>query len=188
MKQWLLEIRNNSAEVGRIALEGMESRTRRWRQRRDRDPFLRMSRVGSAVELVTYEKTECACLICSIFLFVHRSSVDPLDNEQLKIKFEPLYECIHIYSALDSLEELQRSYHSDRKVFHLLLMLLSELMFIQRLNPISFFHHPFPYHHFLPSHKRSSVSSLSRTTFLKQQGVSDRSGKLKSCGTVSFRG
>lgn len=59
MKQWLLEIRNNSAEVGRLALEAMETRTRRWRLRREKDPLLRMSRVGSAVELVTYEKNEC---------------------------------------------------------------------------------------------------------------------------------
>lgn len=69
MKQWLLEIRNNSGTVGRIALEGMEARSRRWRARRDKDPLLRMSRVGSAVELVTFEKTECA------FISTH---IDPL--------------------------------------------------------------------------------------------------------------
>lgn len=59
MKQWLLEIRNVSTEVGRLAVESMESRTRRWRNRREKDPLLRNSKVGSAVELVTYEKTEC---------------------------------------------------------------------------------------------------------------------------------
>ena len=58
MKQWLLEIRNVSAQVGKLALEFMEARTRRWRTRREKDPMLRMSRVGSAVEMVTYEKTE----------------------------------------------------------------------------------------------------------------------------------
>lgn len=58
-KQWLLEIRNISAQVGKLALESMEARTRRWRARRDKDPMLRLSRVGSAVEMVTYEKTEC---------------------------------------------------------------------------------------------------------------------------------
>ncbi|THV08361.1 rsec15, partial [Dendrothele bispora CBS 962.96] len=99
MKQWLLEIRNNSGEIGRLALEAMEARTRRWRTRREKDPLLRMSRVGSAVELVTYEKTE----------------FNVLDNEQLKIDFKPLYQCIHIYATLDSLEELQRSYQADRK-------------------------------------------------------------------------
>ncbi len=59
MKQWLLEIRNNSGDVGRLALDNMETRSRRWRSRREKDPFLRMSRVGSAVELVTTEKSEC---------------------------------------------------------------------------------------------------------------------------------
>ena len=39
-----------------------------------------------------------------------------LDNDQLKVDFKPLYQCIHIYTALDALEELQRSYQADRKV------------------------------------------------------------------------
>ena len=59
MKQWLLEIRNVSAEVGRLATETMQTRTRRWKARREKDPLLRLSRVGSAVETITYEKTEC---------------------------------------------------------------------------------------------------------------------------------
>ena len=59
MKQWLLEIRNVSAEVGKLAMEATEARTRRWRTRREKDPLLRSSRVGSAVETITYEKTDC---------------------------------------------------------------------------------------------------------------------------------
>ena len=59
MKQWLLDIRNVSAQIGQLALEAMELRTRRWRSRRDKDPMLKSSRVGSAVETITYEKTEC---------------------------------------------------------------------------------------------------------------------------------
>lgn len=58
VKQWLLDIRNVSAEVGQLALEAMDSRTRRWRSRREKDPMLKSARVGSAVEVVTYEKTE----------------------------------------------------------------------------------------------------------------------------------
>lgn len=58
-KQWLLEIRNVSAKVGKLAIDAMEARTRRWRVRRERDPVLRLSRVGSAVELVNNEKTDC---------------------------------------------------------------------------------------------------------------------------------
>ena len=59
-KQWLLEIRNQTGEVGKLALEAMESRTRRWRSRREKDPLLRLSRVGSAVETVSYETTDGA--------------------------------------------------------------------------------------------------------------------------------
>ncbi len=59
LKAWLLEIRNVSAEVGLLALEQMESRNRRWRQRREKDLLLKQSRVGSAVEVITYEKIEC---------------------------------------------------------------------------------------------------------------------------------
>ncbi|CAA7260029.1 unnamed protein product [Cyclocybe aegerita] len=99
MKQWLLEIRNISAEVGRLAVESMESRTRRWRQRREKDLLLRSNRVGSAVELITYEKIE----------------FNVLDNEKLHVDFKPLFECIHIYTTLDSLNELQKSYQADRK-------------------------------------------------------------------------
>ena len=59
MKQWLLMIRNCSGQVGKLALEAMESRTRKWRSKRDKDPALKQSRVGSAVEIVSNEKIEC---------------------------------------------------------------------------------------------------------------------------------
>ena len=61
MKQWLLDIRNVSAQIGSLALEAMEMRTRRWRSRREKDSMLKSARVGSAVETITYEKTECVC-------------------------------------------------------------------------------------------------------------------------------
>ncbi|PFH51362.1 hypothetical protein AMATHDRAFT_40154 [Amanita thiersii Skay4041] len=99
MKQWLLEIRNVSAEVGSLAMEAMETRVRRWRTRRERDPILRTSRVGSAVETITYEKTD----------------FNVFDNDKLRVDFKPLYECIHIYAALNSLDELKKSYQADRK-------------------------------------------------------------------------
>ncbi|THH16451.1 hypothetical protein EW146_g4203 [Bondarzewia mesenterica] len=96
-KQWLLEIRNISAQVGRSALEAMEYRSRRWRSRREKDPMLRLSRVGSAVETVTFEKTEYNVL------------------ENIKVDFKPLYQSIHIYTTLDSIDELRKSYQADRK-------------------------------------------------------------------------
>ncbi|OAX44483.1 exocyst complex subunit Sec15-like protein [Rhizopogon vinicolor AM-OR11-026] len=99
MKQWLLEIRNVSGRVGKLALEAMELRTRKWKSRRERDPMLRLSRVGSAVEMVTQE----------------RSDTNVLDSEKLKVDFKPLYQCIHIYTTLDSIDDLRKSYQADRK-------------------------------------------------------------------------
>ena len=42
--------------------------------------------------------------------------VNVLDNDKLHVDFKPLFECIHIYTALKSLDELKRSYQGDRKV------------------------------------------------------------------------
>lgn len=52
-------IRTSSVQVGKLAIEAMEIRTRKWRSRRDKDPALKQSRVGSAVEIVSNEKIEC---------------------------------------------------------------------------------------------------------------------------------
>ncbi|KAG6337221.1 hypothetical protein ID866_1851 [Astraeus odoratus] len=99
MKQWLLEIRNVTGAVGKAAMESMEARTRKWRTRREKDPMLRMSRVGSAVEMVTYERSDNNILNC----------------DAVKVDFQPLYQSIHIYMSLDSLDELRYSYQADRK-------------------------------------------------------------------------
>ncbi|KAF9520715.1 hypothetical protein BS47DRAFT_1323341 [Hydnum rufescens UP504] len=98
-RTWLLEVRNVSGQIGKLALEEMKSRTRRWRNRRDKEPMLRPRRVGSAVELVVNEKTEYHLL----------------DNDQVHVDFQPLHQCIHIYTALSILPELQASYQADRK-------------------------------------------------------------------------
>ncbi|KIJ70132.1 hypothetical protein HYDPIDRAFT_172026 [Hydnomerulius pinastri MD-312] len=99
MKQWLLEIRNVTGQVGKAALEAMDARTRKWRSRREKDPMLRLSRVGSAVEMATYERTDN----------------NILDSDKIKVDFQPLYQCIHIYMSLDSLDDLRSSYQADRK-------------------------------------------------------------------------
>ena len=66
MKQWLLDIRNVSAQVGQLALDAMDHRVRKWRTRREKDSLLKLSSVGSAVEIATNEKSECMRL--SFFL------------------------------------------------------------------------------------------------------------------------
>jgi hypothetical protein len=59
-RQWLLEMREVSAAVGARALDGMLARARRWRQRCERDPLLRASRVGGVVEGAFWEKADGA--------------------------------------------------------------------------------------------------------------------------------
>lgn len=45
-------------DIGKLALEAMRQRIRRWRGRKEKEVALRHLRVGSAVELVTNEKVE----------------------------------------------------------------------------------------------------------------------------------
>ncbi|CDU22519.1 related to secretory pathway protein (exocyst complex protein Sec15) [Sporisorium scitamineum] len=99
MKEWLFEVREKSRTVGQLALEAMENRQKRWRVKAQRDPLLRLAKVNSAIELVVNERAE------------HNF----VDNDKVSINFRPLYQCIHIYDALDLREELQTSYHEDRR-------------------------------------------------------------------------
>jgi len=96
----------------------MQARTRRWKARREKDPLLRLNRVGSAVEMITYEKTECKSRNAYPLrnLMTSHFPVNVLENETIHVDFKPLFQCIHIYTTLNSLEELQKSYQADRKV------------------------------------------------------------------------
>lgn len=62
-KQWLLDIRNSSAQVGKLAIDAMDHRARKWRVKREKDVSLKHSRVGSAVETVNNEKVECIAFL-----------------------------------------------------------------------------------------------------------------------------
>ncbi|KAF8323410.1 exocyst complex component, sec15 subunit [Clavulina sp. PMI_390] len=103
---FLLEIREASADIGKLALEAMRQRARRWRSRRDKEPNLRNLRVGSAVELVSNEKIERKPYLLPVNL---------LDNDKVKLDLSPLHQSIQIYTALSALPELQASYQRDRK-------------------------------------------------------------------------
>lgn len=43
-------------------------------------------------------------------------SVDPVQNERVRIDFGPLYECIHIHKAMDALDDLRLNYEGDRRM------------------------------------------------------------------------
>ena len=83
---------------------------------------------------------------------LNRMTVNVLNNEKLQVDFKPLFECIHIYTSLDSLNELQKSYQADRKVQYIcsILMPSSFTNHHFRLNQISFFQTHFPSPHYLP--------------------------------------
>lgn len=79
--------------------------------------MFKLSRVGSAVECVSNEKVESESPHNYPIQFIKLFSEDNIfDNDKVQVDFKPLYQSIHIYTALDSLEELQKSYQADRKV------------------------------------------------------------------------
>lgn len=91
----------------------MGVRIKKWRMRREKEGGVRLARVGGALELVNNERVECESFSSHRVMLI--SAVDALDNEEINIDFRPLYQCIHIYEALDAKPELQRSYQEDRK-------------------------------------------------------------------------
>jgi hypothetical protein len=56
---WLLGIRESSPLVGQLALRHMEVRARKWKSKVERDGNVKQVRIGSAIELVNNEKSEC---------------------------------------------------------------------------------------------------------------------------------
>ncbi|WWC70274.1 uncharacterized protein I206_104224 [Kwoniella pini CBS 10737] len=98
-KSWLFDVRESGSKVGKLALEQMSQRIKKWRTKREKEGGVRLARVGGAMELVHNERVE----------------FDALDNDEIKVDFKPLYQCIHIYEALESKPELQRNYQVDRK-------------------------------------------------------------------------
>jgi hypothetical protein len=60
-KTWLLEVRESSALVGKLALRHMDGRIRKWRAKREKEGGIRLARMGGALELVYNERSECEC-------------------------------------------------------------------------------------------------------------------------------
>ncbi|TYJ55946.1 hypothetical protein B9479_003331 [Cryptococcus floricola] len=98
-KSWLFDVRESSAKVGKVALDQMSVRIKKWRARREKEGGDRLARVGGSLELVHNERVE----------------FDALDNDEINVDFKPLYQCIHIYEALGAKTELQRTFQEDRK-------------------------------------------------------------------------
>ena len=58
-KSWLFDVRESGAKVGKLALEQMGTRIKKWRARREKEGGVRLARVGGALELVNNERVEC---------------------------------------------------------------------------------------------------------------------------------
>lgn len=58
-KSWLFDIRESSALVGKLALEQMGGRIKKWRAKREKEGGIRLARIGGALELVYNERSEC---------------------------------------------------------------------------------------------------------------------------------
>jgi hypothetical protein len=58
-KSWLFDVRESGATVGKLALEQMGLRIKKWRARREKEGGVRLARVGGALELVNNERVEC---------------------------------------------------------------------------------------------------------------------------------
>lgn len=59
MKTWLFDVRESGAKVGKLALEQMGTRIKKWRMRREKEGGVRLARVGGALEMVHNERVEC---------------------------------------------------------------------------------------------------------------------------------
>ncbi|KAF8422673.1 exocyst complex subunit Sec15-like-domain-containing protein [Tirmania nivea] len=101
LNAWLYRIRETSQLLGQVAFDQTELRRRRQRERGERQPWLRGFKLNSAIELVLDERDEAEW---SVF-----------ENEHVKVDFEPLFECLHIYDALGEREEFRAIYADTRQ-------------------------------------------------------------------------
>ncbi|TDZ19137.1 Exocyst complex component sec15 [Colletotrichum orbiculare MAFF 240422] len=99
LNTWLFRIRETSQFLGEVAFYHTELRRTRQRDRVDRDGFLNNFKLNSSIELVFDESEE----------------FDVLDNEELQVEFKPLFECLHIQSALGQSDKFRAEYAATRR-------------------------------------------------------------------------
>lgn len=124
LNSWLYRIRESSVLLGQVAFDQTELRRRRQKERIEKSPYLRKFssmavdssrlkfpdigsfKLNSAIELVLDEREE----------------FDVLNNENVKIDFTPLFECLHIHEALGERDEFRVTYANVRRQQKELLM------------------------------------------------------------------
>ena len=106
LNTWLFRIRETSQFLGEVAFYHTEQRRNRQKQRVVTFSTLRNFSLNSAVELVSDEVEE----------------FDILDNEDVQVDFTPLFECLHIHTALSLWERFRIEYAATRRQQKELLM------------------------------------------------------------------
>ena len=99
LNTWLYRIRETSQFLGEVAFYHTELRRKRQRERVEGDGFMGNFKLNSAIELVSDEAEE----------------FDVLDNEELRVDFTPLFECLHICEALGQSDKFRSEYSATRR-------------------------------------------------------------------------
>lgn len=99
LNTWLYRIRETSQFLGEVAFYHTELRRTRQKERTSTNQYVRDFKLNSAVELV----------------FDEDEDFDVLDNEELQVDFTPLFECMHIHSALGQDEKFRAEYAATRR-------------------------------------------------------------------------
>ncbi|OAV99216.1 hypothetical protein PTTG_06855 [Puccinia triticina 1-1 BBBD Race 1] len=106
LNSWLYDARQQSQQLGRLALEALELRERRWKARKDR----LNSQDTASMALLAHLNTPVETAVSE------RHDYHVLDSaDGSLIDFGPLYLAIHIHETLDAREELQKSFRDDRR-------------------------------------------------------------------------
>jgi exocyst complex component 6 len=106
LNTWLFRIRETSQFLGEVAFYATEQRRTRQKERAEHFEYLGNFKLNSAIELVSDENVE----------------FDVLDNEDVQVDFTPLFEGMHIHSALGQAEKFRADYAATRKQQRDLLM------------------------------------------------------------------
>lgn len=99
LNTWLYRIRETSQFLGEVAFYHTELRRTRQKERMESNNYLRAFKLNSAIELVFDESEE----------------FDVLDNEELRVDFTPLFECLHIHEALGQSDKFKAEYAATRR-------------------------------------------------------------------------
>lgn len=99
LNTWLYRIRETSQFLGEVAFYHTEQRRERQRKRVEENEYLSHFKLNSAIELVFDESSE----------------YDVLDNEEVHVDFNPLFEALHIHNALDQTEKFRSDYAATRR-------------------------------------------------------------------------